>query len=511
MVSPGQLRLSLPSPSPADGARLPPIALAGDWKTQPRTWPHALHPMCTYLGSLPAALAHDLIARWSRPGDVVLDPFCGRGTVPLQAGLERRVGVGIDRNPLAHLLTAAALAPPTRQEARGRLGLLRIRWTETRDDWREVARSMTADDGPGRFFHPETLAQLLLARAELDRAEPVDAFLLAAIAGILHGRRASALTDAMPNMFSMAPGYAARWLSARDATTGTGRPARDLFGVLAPRLDRLLREGGPVTRGIAISGDAREAGTLAARALRARGLTDKVRLIVTSPPYLGLVRYGRANWLRLWLLGEDPTVVDGRLDRPTSAAASGALLRHVLDDVRPVLSDDAVVVIIVGDIESDRGRRLGRPVDLAAETWATAAAPAGSLLAGVSTDAIDPARKLTRLWGGRAGYASRTDHLLVISPTELGRRRALASAGLAVDPARTLGTAPAWRRGRPTAPGPRPAVARPAILGSHAADVPPGRPGIDGPARPDEEPRPRPDDRSAPELHPAAAGAPIPA
>ena len=90
-----------------------------------------------------------------------------------------------------------------------------------------------------------------------------DTFLLAAIAGILHGRRATALTDAMPNMFSMAPGYAARWLATRDAATGTGRPERDLFGVLAPRLHRLLREGGPVTRGIAIAGDARDAGSLA--------------------------------------------------------------------------------------------------------------------------------------------------------------------------------------------------------------------------------------------------------
>ena len=212
-----------------DAAPLPRIDLARDWKTQSRAWPHALHPMCTYLGSLPAALAHDLIARWSRPGDVVLDPFCGRGTVPLQAGLERRIGVGIDRNPLAHLLTAAALDPPTRRDVRSRLEVLRIRWTETRDEWRAVARAMTADGGAATFFHPETLAQLLLARSELDRAQRIDGFLLAAIAGILHGRRASTLTDAMPNMFSMAPGYAARWLSARDGASGSGRPERDLF------------------------------------------------------------------------------------------------------------------------------------------------------------------------------------------------------------------------------------------------------------------------------------------
>ena len=512
MTSPDQLTLELPATRSGDGpAPLPTIDLAGDWKTQPRSWPHALHPMCTYLGSLPAALAHDLIARWSRPGDVVLDPFCGRGTVPLQASLERRIGVGIDRNPLGHLLTAAVLDPPSQREALSRLELLRIRWTETRDAWREVAHGVTAAGGAATFFHHETLAQLLLARADLQRQEPVDRFLLATLAGILHGSRSTALTDAMPNTFSMPPGYATRWLAVRDAQRGSGRPQRDLFGILARRIVWLLREGRPGSRGIAIAGDARQAGALTAAALRERGLPDRVRLVVTSPPYLGLVRYGRANWLRLWLLGEDASHVDSLLDVPRSAAASGELLRQVLDDIRPILADDAVVVVIVGDIEADRGRRLRRPMDLASATWEAAAAPAGYRLAGVGSDRIDPARKLTRLWGARAGGAARTDQLLVIAPTERGRRRALATAAIAVDPARTQGQ----RHGQGTRPraaaAPRPAGPRPAILGSHAADVPPGRPGIDGSARPDEEPRPRADDRSTPELHPAAAGASVPA
>ena len=30
-----------------------------------------------------------------------------------------------------------------------------------------------------------------------------------------------------------------------------------------------------------------------------------VDLVVTSPPYLQVVNYGTANWIRLWLLGVD--------------------------------------------------------------------------------------------------------------------------------------------------------------------------------------------------------------
>src|SRR6185369_5698817 len=95
------------------GLGIPRLALEPDWKAQPRLWGHSLHPMCSYLASFPAALSHAFITRYSRPGDVVLDPFSGRGTVPLQAAAEGRIGVGNDLNPFAHLLTAAKVEPPT--------------------------------------------------------------------------------------------------------------------------------------------------------------------------------------------------------------------------------------------------------------------------------------------------------------------------------------------------------------------------------------------------------------
>ena len=292
-----QLSLELPAagaarPATSDQA-LPAIDLAPEWKEQPLGWPHALHPLCTYLGSLPAAVAHALIARWSRPGDVVLDPFSGRGSVPLQACLERRIGVGVDASPLAHLLTAAVVDPPSLRQALDRLTRLHIDWTLEADTWRADARAMIERDAAGgagaaSLFHPETLAQLLFLRHRLERRSQVDGFLLAALAGILHGRRASNLSEAMPNGFSLAPGYTARWLAERGGTA----PLRPVFRLLERRLRHLFREGTPAARGIALQGDARTAGTRLLPLLEARALPAKVRLVVTSPPYLRVVRYG---------------------------------------------------------------------------------------------------------------------------------------------------------------------------------------------------------------------------
>src|SRR5207342_3934305 len=109
-----QLPLGLP-------AELPVLPFEPDWKDRPVLWGHPFHPMCSYLASFPASLTHAFIARYSRPGDVVLDPFSGRGTTPLQACAEGRIGAGNDLNPLAFLLTAAKVDPPSRPEAATRL------------------------------------------------------------------------------------------------------------------------------------------------------------------------------------------------------------------------------------------------------------------------------------------------------------------------------------------------------------------------------------------------------
>ena len=163
ITSAGQLALELP-------LELPAIALAPEWKDQQRLWGHAFHPMCSYLASFPAALTHAFIARYSRPGDVVLDPFSGRGTTPLQACAEGRIGVGNDLNPFAHLLTAAKVEPATRAQATTRLAQLRLAWNANSRDWLALAaRVVGGPVGSGRARPDRRLADAGLRRR---RARP---------------------------------------------------------------------------------------------------------------------------------------------------------------------------------------------------------------------------------------------------------------------------------------------------------------------------------------------------
>jgi site-specific DNA-methyltransferase (adenine-specific) len=443
-ITAGQLALELP-------AELPPLALAPEWKEQQRLWGHSFHPMCSYLASFPAALTHAFIARYSRPGDVVLDPFSGRGTTPLQACAEGRIGVGNDLNPFAHLLTAAKVEPATRAQTATRLAQLRLAWNAASAEWLALGtRAAEAPDvlvplaGSGASpadgsepvppevalaFHPRTLGQLLFVRTTLRLDDRTDRFLAAAITGILHGKSASYLSVLMPNTFSMAPRYVRDYAARTDFAS----PERDVFDGLAKKLDRLFRQPAPSVEGIALLGDAREMSPRARAALRGRGRPDRARLVVTSPPYLRVVKYGYYNWLRTWFLGFDARDIDATLDDAHHREPYLAFMRDVLAGLRPVLADDAVVVLVIGDVETDRGRDIRGGVDLAARVWDAAAEPEGYRLAGVALDAVAANRKMTKLWGDEAGRATKTDRILVLGASEAGRRRALAAAPLDVD------------------------------------------------------------------------------
>ncbi|HEX5825494.1 MAG TPA: DNA methyltransferase [Candidatus Limnocylindrales bacterium] len=443
---------------------LPVLSIAPEWKDQQRLWGHAFHPMCSYLASFPAALSHAFVGRYSRRGDVVLDPFSGRGTTPLQACAEGRIGVGNDLNPFAHLLTSAKVEPATRADAATRLAALRLGWASTSERWIELANRVlaptlssagapTAPGTPGATlvpaagsgpdgapvepvpaevavaFHPRTLAQLLFVRSSLRLADRTDRFLAAALTGILHGKSASYLSELMPNTFSMAPRYV-RDFAAR---TAFASPDRDVFDGLERKLGRLYRDPLPSSAGIALLGDARDVASRARAALRARGLPERARLVVTSPPYLRTVKYGYYNWLRTWFLGFDARAIDATLDDAHHREPYLAFLREVLADLREILADDAIVVLVIGDVETDRGRPIRGAVGLAERVWESAAEPAGYRLAGIALDDVAAQRKMTKLWGAEAGRATKTDRIVVLGATEAGRRRALAAAGTPID------------------------------------------------------------------------------
>ena len=240
-----QLALELPLDLPA-------MAIQPEWKAQQRLWGHSFHPMCSYLASFPAALTHAFIARYSRPGDVVLDPFSGRGTTPLQACAEGRIGVGNDLNPFAHLLTgfqgraghpASGHDPPDRSSVWPGTRRPPTGWTSRErvlaDPCRRPSspRAGSGDRTAARRDRPEPRSRSPSTRTpspscsssgrrSASTTAPTDSWPRRS-PGILHGKSASYLSEIMPNTFSMAPALRPRLRRPdRVRVAATGRVRR---------------------------------------------------------------------------------------------------------------------------------------------------------------------------------------------------------------------------------------------------------------------------------------------
>jgi adenine-specific DNA methylase len=70
-----------------------------------------LHQLAPYIGKMKSTMAQTLIKEFSHDSEVIYDPFCGAGTVALEAWAAGRYVLATDLNPYAIILTRAKLFP----------------------------------------------------------------------------------------------------------------------------------------------------------------------------------------------------------------------------------------------------------------------------------------------------------------------------------------------------------------------------------------------------------------
>jgi DNA methylase len=291
------------------------------------------------LAMFPETFVRKNVLAWSKRDDVILDPFSGRGTTVFESLLNGRRALGCDTNPVAFCLSRAKADPPKLKDVVERLNELE------KASRRFCSRAMeTGDEFFTLCFHEETLRQILFLKKRLDwRGDRADCFIAALTLGCLHGeshRTELCFSNRMPRTISTKPAYSVRWWREKKCLP----PRRDVFSILRTCVEFRYQSPLPTLKGRVVEGDVRKAGTLL------RSYKSKVKLVITSPPYLDITDYHEDQWLRLWFLGGAPKPItgQGQDDRHRRVDGYWKFLGEAWKGIAPLLEDSAQVVIRIG-------------------------------------------------------------------------------------------------------------------------------------------------------------------
>ena len=301
---------------------------------------NSLHEIA-YRACFKPQLPRFFIERLTRPGDVVYDPFMGRGTTLIEAALMGRVPIGCDVNPLSAILTLPRLNTPHLSQVSQRLAEI------------DLTRCRHYPQDLEVFYHPETLTAICALREYLLEKEmdDVDRWIRMVAVNRLTGH-----SSGFFSVYTLPPNQAVSIESQRKINEKLGQspPKRDVKAIILRKSRSLLKDCTDTVRA-----------TLAEVAVRAVLLTRQaqdtpeiphasVDLVVTSPPFLDVVDYAQDNWLRCWFCGIDPTSVPVTMARTVDEWQSA--MRAVFAELVRVLKPNGYVAFEVGEVRGGQVR-----------------------------------------------------------------------------------------------------------------------------------------------------------
>jgi hypothetical protein len=320
-----------------------PVYVNEFWTAKQRAG-HSIHEI-SYRACFKPQLPEFFIRRLTLPGEIVYDPFLGRGTTALEAALLDRIPWGCDINPLSRMLLEPRFRPPT-------LGQIETRFKELDlNDAGEMPDDLLV------FYHPETLRQLsamrkyFLARQEAGTLDSIDSWIRLIVLNRLTGH-----STGFFSVYTLPPNQAVSVVSQRKINERLqqipGKKSAD--AIVLKRTKTLYRDMDEATR-VQLNGVAEKAVFVTEDAARTRQIpANSVALVVTSPPFLNVVDYKTDNWLRCWFAGIDPR--DVHISCPKKLEDWAVKMTEVFRELFRVVRPGGHVAFEVGEVEGGKTR-----------------------------------------------------------------------------------------------------------------------------------------------------------
>ncbi len=318
---------------------------------------HSVHEV-SYRACFKPQLPRFFIERLTKIGDVVYDPFSGRGTTIIEAALLQRNVIANDINPLSKVLSQPRLVIPTIEEIIGRLKNIAVK------------KNISSDVDLSMFYHKKTLMEILslrrylLSRTKNGTEDSIDSWIRMVATNRLTGH-----SKGFFSVYTLPPNQA---ISAESQTKINTlrkqkpeyRNTRDIILKKSKQLiNQIDEEQRKSLRGVAkkatfLTGDARTT-----KKIR----NNSVMLTVTSPPFLDVVQYGKDNWLRCWFNGIDAENVSKNITMSRTTDDWCDVMGDVFRELHRITKKNGWVVFEVGEVRKGKTKLEEYVVELGLE------------------------------------------------------------------------------------------------------------------------------------------------
>lgn len=302
----------------------------------------SLHEV-SYRACFKPQLPRFFIERLTEPGERVYDPFSGRGTTAVEAGLLGRRVVSNDINPLSRIFAEPRLDPPDLAEIDARLAAVPLR-TDSR-----------AERDLSMFYHEATERELVgwrnyfAERREQGLEDRTDRWIRMVATNRLTGHS--------PGFFSVYTFPPNQAVSAESQLRINSRRQqvpeyRDTRALIRRKSRQLL--GG-------ITEEERERLAMAATTAQFTRCpaestdsiaSDSIALTVTSPPFLDVVQYSDDNWLRCWFNSIDAGEIGKQITMERTIEGWSAVMERVFGELFRITKPNGWVAFEVGEVKN---------------------------------------------------------------------------------------------------------------------------------------------------------------
>ncbi len=299
----------------------------------------------SYRACFKAQLPNFFLKLLTKPDDVIYDPFSGRGTTIIEAGLLKRKVIANDINPLSEILARPRLNIPSINDVKDKLDRIPLNLKFEN----EIDLSM--------FYHEKTereilsLKNYLYERKESREEDDIDRWIQMVATNRLTGHSIGFFS-----VYTLPPNQAVS--PKRQIKINRKRRQKPEYRGVK---ERIIKKSISLLRNLTMQQKnylkeiSKSAIFLTKDARNTPEINENlVQLTVTSPPFLKVVQYSKDNWLRCWFNSINAEVISKKITMESDVNRWSKMMGSVFKELYRITKINGWVAFEVGEIQKGK-------------------------------------------------------------------------------------------------------------------------------------------------------------